>query len=452
MLLALTCAALAAAPVETEAREILDQLLRVDTSHGNETAALQPLLARFQREGVQAQLLESAPGRGNLIARVRGTGAKRPLLLLAHIDVVPVEGQPWTVPPFQPTEKDGYLYARGVSDDKAMAAAFTAIALEAARGPRKLGRDLIVALTAGEETGGLAGARWLAQNHGDLIDAELALNEGGALVVTPDLSRMESVQIGVAEKTFQSYALTVKGKGGHSSVPPTDSDPVVTLARALQRVGELRFPAKVLPESREGIALQALREKPPLSTALDHAAKEGAVSPQDDAVIGKDRLANAQVRTTCVTTMLKAAPQDNVLPTTAQATVNCRILPDETREQTQGRLAQAIADPAVELKPLDDIGFAKPSPISGPVSEAVQAAARSLWGGVAVSHSMGTGATDSRHLREIGIQSYGLGGAPGTQDDQRAGRAAHGADERRPIKWIAEGVRFLREVTLQLAR
>ena len=452
MLLALTCAALASGPVETEAREILDQLLRVDTSHGNETAALQPLLRRFQGAGVQARLLESAPGRGNLVARVRGTGAKRPLLLLAHIDVVPVEGQPWTVPPFQPTEKDGYLYARGVSDDKAMAAAFTAIALEAARGPQKLGRDLIVALTAGEETGGLAGARWLAQNHRDLIDAELALNEGGALVVAPDLSRMESVQIGVAEKTFQSYALTVKGKGGHSSVPPTDWDPVVTLARALQRVGDLRFPAKVLPESREGIALQARREKPPLSTALEHAAQEGAVSPQDEAIIGKDRLANAQVRTTCVTTMLKAAPQDNVLPTSAQATVNCRILPDETREQTQARLAQAIADPAVELKPLDDIGFAKPSPISGPVTQAVHAAARSLWGGVPVSHSMGTGATDSRHLREIGIQSYGLGGAPGTQDDQRAGRAAHGADERRPIKWMGEGVRFLREVTLQLAR
>ena len=445
-------AALAASPVEAEARQILDEILRVDTSHGNETAALQPLLVRFQRAGVRAQILESAPGRGNLVARVPGTGAMRPLLLLAHIDVVPIEGQPWTVPPFQPTEKDGYLYARGVNDDKAMAAAFTAIALEAARGPQKLGRDLIVALTAGEETGGLAGARWLAQNHRDLIDAELALNEGGALVVAPDLSRMESVQIGVAEKTFQSYALTVKGKGGHSSVPPTDWDPVVTLARALQRVGDLRFPAKVLPESREGIALQARREKPPLSTALEHAAKEGAVSPQDEAIIGKDRLANAQVRTTCVTTMLKAAPQDNVLPTSAQATVNCRILPDETREQTQARLAQAIADPAVELKPLDDIGFAKPSPISGPVTQAVHAAARSLWGGVPVSHSMGTGATDSRHLREIGIQSYGLGGAPGTQDDQRAGRAAHGADERRPIKWMGEGVRFLREVTLQLAR
>src|SRR5438552_16150422 len=283
-------AAVAASPVEAEARQILDEILRVDTSHGNETAALQPLLVRFQRAGVRAQILESAPGRGNLVARVPGTGAMRPLLLLAHIDVVPVEGQPWSVPPFQPTEKDGYLYARGVSDDKAMADAFTAIALEAAAGPPKLASDLIVALTAGEETGGLVGVRWLAQNHRDLLDAELALNEGGGLLVAPDLSRMEAVQIGVAEKTFQSYHLTVKGQGGHSSVPPTDVDPVVTLARALQRIGELRFPAKVIPEAREGIALSARSEKPPLSDALKRAAETGKVSPEDDAVISKDRL------------------------------------------------------------------------------------------------------------------------------------------------------------------
>ena len=452
MLLALACVALAATAVETEARQILDQLLRVDTSHGNETAALQPVLARFQQAGIRAQILESAPGRGNLIARVPGTGKKRPLLLLAHIDVVPVEGQPWTVPPFQPTEKDGFLYARGVSDDKAMAAAFTAIALEAARNPQKLSRDLIVALTAGEETGGLVGVRWLAQNHRDLLDAELALNEGGSLLVAPDLSRMEAVQIGVAEKTFQSYHLTVKGKGGHSSVPPTDVDPVVTLARALQRIGELRFPAKVTPEAREGIALSARYEKPPLSDALKRVADTGTVSPEDDALISKDRLANAQLRTTCVTTMLKAAPQDNVLPTTAEATVNCRILPDETREQTQTKLAQAIGDAAVDLKPTEDFYSAKPSPIAGAVNDAVHAAARAVWGDVAVVHAMGTGATDSRHLREVGIQSYGLGGAPGTREDARAGRAAHGADERRPIRWIGDGVRFLREVTLQLAR
>ncbi|MGZ6124461.1 MAG: M20/M25/M40 family metallo-hydrolase [Myxococcales bacterium] len=452
MILALICAVLTAAPVEAEAREILEQLLRVDTSHGNETAALRPLAARFQEAGVRAEILESAPGRGNLVARVRGNGAKRPLLLLAHVDVVPVEGQPWSVPPFQPTEKDGYLYARGVNDDKAMAAAFAAIALEAARSPQKLSRDLIVALTAGEETGGMAGALWLTRNHRDLIDAELALNEGGALFVAADLSRMEAVQIGVAEKTFQSFQLVVKGKGGHSSVPPTDFDPVVTLARALQRVGSLRFDAKVLPEAREGIALAATQEKPPLSDALARVARTGTVSPEDDAILGRDRLANAQIRTTCVTTMLKAAPQDNVLPTTVEATVNCRILPDETREQTKARLVQAIGDPAVEFRQMEDFGFAKPSPISGPVTDAVNAAARMLWGDVPVSHSMGTGATDSRNLRRIGIDAYGLGAAPGTREDGRAGRSAHGADERRPVRWMGEGVRFLRELTLRLAR
>ena len=181
-------------------------------------------------------------------------------------------------------------------------------------------------------------------------------------------------------------------------------------------------------------------------------ADTGTVSPEDDALISKDRLANAQLRTTCVTTMLKAAPQDNVLPTTAEATVNCRILPDETREQTQTKLAQAIGDAAVDLKPTEDFYSAKPSPIAGAVNDAVRAAARAVWGDVAVVHAMGTGATDSRHLREVGIQSYGLGGAPGTREDARAGRAAHGADERRPIRWIGDGVRFLREVTLQLAR
>ena len=130
--------------------------------------------------------------------------------------MVPVEGQPWTVPPFQPTEKDGYLYARGVSDDKFMASAFAAIALEQARSRAPLARDLIVALTAAEETGGDAGVRWLIANRRPMIDAEIALNEGGGLFVTSDLARIESVRIGVAEKTFQSYQLTVRGKGGHS--------------------------------------------------------------------------------------------------------------------------------------------------------------------------------------------------------------------------------------------
>jgi len=290
------------------------------------------------------------------------------------------------------------------------------------------------------------------QNRKDLLDAELALNEGGAVYTTPDSSRIESVSLGVAEKTFQSFRLVVRGKGGHSSVPPTEGDPVAILARALLRVAEHRFPVKVLPATREQLALLARTEKPPLSEALRRTAEKGTIAADDERVLSKDRIANALVRTTCVTTMLAGSPQDNVLPTTAEATVNCRILPDETREGTMSALKKAIGDGAVEIRVLEEVGVAPSSPIGGQVTEAVRGATRALWGDVPVVHSMGTGATDSRHLRAVGIASFGLGGAPGSLEDARQGRAAHGADERRPVRWLPDGVRFLREVVVRLAR
>src|SRR5260221_2090605 len=216
MLLALL---LLASPVDYE---VLLQLLRVDTSHGHETQALEPVLARFKKAGMPAQILESEPGRGNLIARIKGTGAHKPLLLMAHVDVVPVEGQKWNTNPFEPVEKDGYLTARGVTDDKNMAASMIAVALEWAASSRKPSRDIIVALTAGEEGGGQPGAQWLLQKHRDLLDAEIALNEGGDIYASSDLSRIEAVQMAVAEKTYKSFRLTTKGTGGHSSLPPMD--------------------------------------------------------------------------------------------------------------------------------------------------------------------------------------------------------------------------------------
>ena len=213
-----------------ETRAMLDQLVAVDTSHGHETDALRPIAERLG--ALPMTLVESAPGRGNLIARYKGTGAKRPLLLIAHVDVVPVEGQPWTTPPFRVTEKDGFLWGRGVNDDKSMAAVVVAIALEMIRDRPVLSRDVIFALTAGEETGGISGTQWLATNRKELIDAEIALNEGGVERLDDDGKRVVEVGIGAAEKTFQSYRLVVRGKGGHSSIPPTDSDPVLTLSRA----------------------------------------------------------------------------------------------------------------------------------------------------------------------------------------------------------------------------
>jgi acetylornithine deacetylase/succinyl-diaminopimelate desuccinylase-like protein len=439
--------------IERDAREILEQLLLVDTSHGGETKALEPIAERFKQAGVPVEILESAPGRGNLIARLKGTGAKKPLLLLAHVDVVPVEGQPWTTPPFKPVEKDGYLYARGVGDDKSMAAAIVAVALELARDRVPLSRDVIVALTAGEETGGLHGVRWLVEHKRGLADAAVALNEGGPLVLTPDGKKLLYAGISSAEKSFQSFSLTARGRGGHSSMPSPATDPVTPLARALVKVGELRFPAKVLPAVKESLAQRARWEKPPLSKALERAvASAPAIAPADDLILSSEPSVNNQIRTTCVTTMLEAAPQDNVLPTAAKATVNCRIMPDETRESTRDALVRAIADNSIEVKALEDIGVAPPSPVDGEVVQAIRAAAAKLWPGVPVSHSMSAGATDSRHLREIGVAAYGISTAPITLSDALAGHAAHGPDERRQVRWLGDGVRYLKEITLALVR
>jgi acetylornithine deacetylase/succinyl-diaminopimelate desuccinylase-like protein len=438
--------------IEAEARQILDELIAVDTSEGNETKALAPIAERYRQAGVPVEILESSPGRGNLIARIKGTGAKKPRLLLAHIDVVPVEGQPWTVPPFTPTERDGFLWGRGVGDDKSMAAAITAVTLDLARKKTKLARDVIVALTAGEERGGFAGAAWLAKNHRDKIDAEYALNEGGGLQLNTELTKLTSVTIGVAEKVFQSYRVVAHGTGGHSSVPPQDSDPVLALAKALVKIEELRFPAHVLPATRDYLVLQATHEKAPLSDALRHAAASApAVAPEDEKVLAGDRVYNALIRTTCVTTMLKGSPQDNVLPTSAEAIVNCRVIPDETREATHAALVKAIGDASIEVKPVEDMVAGPSEGTEGEVPAAIAKAARAMWPGVPVTPSMGTGTTDSRHLRAIGIHAYGIATAPSSKEETMKGHGAHGRDERRPVRWLPDGVRFLRAVTLAIA-
>jgi acetylornithine deacetylase/succinyl-diaminopimelate desuccinylase-like protein len=434
-----------------ETRAELEQLVAADTSHGRETDVLKPIADRL-RPVLPLELVESSPGRGNLVARYKGSGAKRPLLLIAHVDVVPVEGQPWTVPPFRVTEKDGFLWGRGVNDDKGMAAVIVALALEMGRTRPSLSRDVIFALTAGEETGGFSGAQWLARNRKDLIDAEIALNEGAGTRLDDDGNRVVVVGLGMAEKTFQSYSLVVHGKGGHSSVPPTDADPVLTLSRALVKIGEFRFPARVIPAAREELAADARLEKPPLSDAVARVAATGQVSEDEERIVAKDRIVNAHLRTTCVTTQLKGSPADNVLPTSAEATVNCRILPDEAREQTFATLQRVIGDPAVEMTPIGDFGFGPYSPASDEVTAAIRKVTMTLWPGARVVPTMSTGATDSRHLRAIGIHAYGVSVSPTTKAEGLSGHAAHGPDERRPAKWLDDGARFLRELTYELAR
>jgi len=267
-----------------------------------------------------------------------------------------------------------------------------------------------------------------------------------------DGSRVIEVGLGAAEKTFQSYRLVVHGKGGHSSVPPTDSDPVLTLARALVKVGELRFAPHVIPATREDLAADAKLEAPPTAAAEARVAETGRVTAEDEKILSKDRVINAHLRTTCVTTELKGAPQDNVLPTTAEATVNCRIMPDETREQTIAALERAIGDKAVEIAPTEEFGFGPYSPVGPELAAAVAKAAGGVWPGVAVVSTMGTGATDSRHLRAIGVNAYGVGVSPTSKAEAIAGHTAHGPDERRPARYLDDGAQYLRTLVYELAK
>jgi acetylornithine deacetylase/succinyl-diaminopimelate desuccinylase-like protein len=370
---------------------------------------------------------------------------------MAHVDVVPVEGQPWTVPPFRATEKDGFLYGRGVSDDKGMASAIVAIVLELARTRATLSRDLIVALTAGEESDKV-GIRWLVE-HPELIDAELALDEGGDIVTADDQSHVDAVEVSAAEKITQNYRLVVKGPGGHSSLPPTDIDPTATLARALERLAAYRFPPRVLPPAKDQLAFRATREQPPVRGALERLATSApTVAPADEKILSTDRYLNALIHTTCVTTMLQASPQANVLPTTAEAVVNCRILPDETPAQVQATLVRVIGDPAVTVTPEPRVGGVAPlTEIDASVVAAVRKAA-ARWSGAVVYPTMLIGSSDSRFLRAAGLRSYGLYGSPTSFAEDTAGRTAHGPDERVPVKWLDDGARFLRDVVLNLAR
>jgi acetylornithine deacetylase/succinyl-diaminopimelate desuccinylase-like protein len=409
--------------LEAERRAILAELISFDTSHGHETDALRAIAKRFEDAGVLADIFEPAPGHGALVARFKGSGAKKSLLLVAH----------------------------GVSDDKGMASAIVAIVLELARNRTRLARDLIVALTAGEENDKI-GIRWLVE-HRELIDAELAIDEGGAIVAADDQSHITAVEVSAAEKITQNYRLVVRGPGGHSSLPSADTDPAAMLARAVERIAAYKFTPRALPAVTDQLAFRATREQQPVRGALERlVASAPNVTPGDEQILSTDRYLNALIHTTCVTTMLQASPQASVLPTTAEAVVNCRILPDETPAQVKAALELAIAEPAVTVRLEPRAGGVAPlTEIDASVMDAVRNAA-ARWPSAVVYPTMLIGSSDSRFLRAAGIRSYGLYASPTSFAEETAERTAQGPDERVPTKWLDDGVRFLRDVVLNLAR
>lgn len=431
-----------------EVRDVLATLVAVDTSNppGNEARAVAIGGERLRAAGIAFEVTDFAPGRQNLVARLHGDGREPPLLLLAHSDVVGAGGQPWTSDPHVMTERDGYLTGRGVDDDLGMATVALEVVLLLQRQGTPLRRDVILAWTGDEESGG-AGVRWLLANRPETIHAALALNEGGG-VILDDGGRVKFASLQTAEKTYQDFEVTARGPTGHSSVPLAENA-IYELAAGLDRLGRYRFPARLLPVTRAYFGARAAVEEPELARAMRAvAASKGTPARAPLAILDRDPTLAASLRTTCVATTIGGGTGRNALPAEATANVNCRILPDETPADVQRTLTGVLADARLQVRATDEFGRAEPSPLDGEGPTAVRRVLDAMWPGVPIVPFMSRGATDSRYLRAAGIPAYGISPIATTELDARR---AHGVDERIPVVSLRTGVEFFHRLVLELA-
>lgn len=432
---------LASGSLDARAKEIFKQLIEINTtdSVGNVTKAAEAMANRLKAAGFPAaDVLVTGPDprKGNLVARYRGTGARRPLLLLAHLDVVEARREDWSFDPFVFLEKDGFFYGRGTSDDKAMASILTANLIQLKEEGFRPERDLILALTADEEGGDFNGVDWLVKNHRDLIDAELAINEGGSGQMKNGKYLINEVQ--ASEKVYQDLNLVTTNPGGHSSKPVRDNA-IYHLAEGLSRLARFDFPVDMNEVSRGYFGRMAgLQTDPGVSADM----RSVAGPTQDPQAV--TRLAatspyyNALMRTTCVATRLSGGHANNALPQSASAIVNCRILPGEAPAAIRQKVIDVIADATIAVSFVGDPKPSKPSPLTPELMNPVEAITKALWPRVIVVPVMGTGATDGLYLRNAGIPTYGLDGIFFDIDDNRM----HGKDERVGVKQYFEGLEF----------
>jgi acetylornithine deacetylase/succinyl-diaminopimelate desuccinylase-like protein len=439
-------------PQQQLAFDIYKELVEINTvtATGDTARAAEAMAARLKAAGfaeADVHAFSPAPHKGNLVARLRGTGARKPILLVAHLDVVPASREDWSVDPFKLTEQDGYFYARGSGDDKYMAAAFVANLIRYKQEGYKPDRDIIIALETDEEIldRDALGIQWLLKNHRDLIDAEFALNEGGGVGLKAGKPIRNSVQ--TSEKFSLTYRLDVKNRGGHSAVPMKDNA-IYHLADGLVRLSKFDFPLKLNETTRAYFERSAQLEGG--QTAADMRA---VLSDRPDpAAASFVRLTanpfyNALLRTTCVATMLEGGQAFNALPQLASATVNCRVMPGEAVDEVKATLVRVLADDQITFTLVDQPVLSTPSALNEEIMGSIEKLSQQFWPGAVVLPTMSAGATDGSYLRNAGIPTYGHSGLAGDINDSRI----HGKDERIPVKSFYEGEDYLYRLVKMLS-
>jgi acetylornithine deacetylase/succinyl-diaminopimelate desuccinylase-like protein len=439
----------AQSPDHKLAREIFQQLIEINTtdSSGDNTRAAEAMAARFRAAGYPArdvQILAPVVRKGNLVVRLLGTGTGRPILFLGHLDVVEARREDWPFDPFAFREDGGYFYGRGTADmkgdDAALVTAFLRMKLE----KFKPARDLILALTSDEEGGTANGVDYLVKQHRDLIDAQFCVNTdaGGGHIKNgkPIYMAMQA-----AEKVYLSFKLEVTNSGGHSSMPTRDNA-IYHLADGLSRLGKYEFPVHLFDVTRaafeRGANLYGGQLGADLKTMVQNPNDPGAV-----ARLSAIPFYNAQMRTTCVATMLSGGHAENALPQAASAVVNCRLLPLDKPADVKRTLEQVLADPKITLTQINQTVATPYTPIDPKVMAAVTAATNKLWPGIPMIPAMDTGATDGIYLIRAGIPTYGVSGIFNDEDDYRA----HGRSERILVKSFDDAVDFTYDLVTRLA-
>ena len=426
------------------ALDIYKQLIEINTtdSVGSTTVAAEAMAQRLRDAGYPAsdvQVLGPDPRKGNLVARLRGTGARKPMLMICHLDVVEARREDWSMDPFQFVEKDGYFYGRGSGDIKDGDAILMATMIRLKQENFRPDRDIILALTADEEGGKFNGVDWLIKNHRDLIDAEFILNpDAGDFEL--DKGKKLLVGIQAAEKLYQDYDIKVTNPGGHSSLPGKENA-IYELAEALTRLEHYQFPFELSEVTREYFK----READIVGGATGADMKAILQTPPDAAAIARlseSPFYNARMRTTCVATKLEGGHANNALPGMARANINCRILPGHTPNEVQSTLEKVMADSKISISQVAAPGAGlKSNPLSTlqpEVMHAIEKVVNEMWPSVPVVPVLDAGASDGAISRAAGYTTYGIPGVFMDVDDDRS----HGRDERIRVASFYSGVDF----------
>lgn len=431
--------------VRAEAVQLLQELIRIDTTNppGNELAAARHIQKLLDAEGIETRILDVAPGRANLYARIKGDGSRRPLILLSHTDVVMADASRWTVPPFSGEIRDGFIYGRGATDMKGTAAVHVTLMRLLKRLNVPLKRDVILLAVADEEAGG-SGARSIIENHPDLIrGAEFLLNEGDVPYVKD--GKLQQYGVDVMEKAALWLRIIATGPTGHGSIPLENSS-VNRLLNALARLRTWETPISVSPAVAEGYRMRAQQQTDPVLRAAYADLEKSLRNPTLRKRLLADSTLNAEVRNTFTITGLQGSDKVNVIPGTAWAQIDARLLPGETPDGFITRLRGVLKDPSLKIEVLEG-STPTGSSADTALMQAIRKVAAKRDPGVPVIPTMLTSSTDSAKFRAVGITAYGF--EPFKLDDNELNRS-HGDDERLSITNLEFATRFLFDVIKEL--